>query len=263
MWYNSQEAEHLVDPYSKLAYIYDDLMAHVDYKNWSRFIDKIIRRWHPGAHKILDISSGTATQLLKLYSKKYMIYGFDFSFNMVKVAKRKCKQRKVSIPLWQGNMTAFRLKQKVDVIVSLYDSVNYIIGKSGWEKMLDCAYDCLNDDGLFIFDICTEKNSRKYFHNYYEKNRGDGFFYTRESKYNAEDKIHTNRFEIYFDENKKTYVEFHEQKILKVREVMDLIQQTRFQILGAFHGFTFRPGDENSLRIHFVLKKKCKYDSIS
>lgn len=258
MWFNYPEQEHLVEPYSKLAYVYDDLMSHVDYKNWSRYIQKIIQRWHPETHKILDISSGTATQLLKLYSKNYQIYGFDFSFDMLQVAKQKCKRAKVSIPLWQGNMIAFRLKQKVDVIISLYDSLNYVMNNSGWQSIFDCAYDGLNDEGLFIFDICTEKNSRKYFYNYYEKKRGDGFYYTRESRYNTDAKIHSNRFVIYFDEEKKTYVEYHEQKILLVREVLDMITQTRFQLLGAFHGFTFRPGNENSLRVHFVLKKELR-----
>jgi len=233
-------------------------MSHVDYRNWSRYIDKIIQIWCPGAKKILDISSGTASLLLKLYSMNYQLYGFDFSYDMLKVARQKCKQLKSSISLWQGDMISFMLKQKVDVIISLYDSVNYVMTNSGWRSMFDCAYDNLNNQGLFIFDICTEKNSKKYFYNYHEKKKGEGFFYTRESKYNTDDKIHTNRFVIHFDEQKKTFMEFHQQKILLVREVMDLIWQSRFQYMGAFHGFSFRPGDENSLRIHFVLKKLIK-----
>lgn len=257
MLFNSQE-EEIVEPYSKLAGIYDELMAHVDYKNWSRFIQKIIQRCHPGSQKILDISCGTASLLLKLDSKKHQFYGCDFSFEMLKIARRKCKASKASIPLWQGNMISFQLKQKVDVIISLYDSVNYVLNKSGWKNMFDCVYDGLDNNGLFIFDICTEKNSREFFHNYFEKKRGDGFYYTRESKYNPENKIHSNRFEICLDAEKKTFVELHEQKILQLKEVLDLIKQTSFQLLGYYHGFAFKPGTENSLRIHFVLKKEIR-----
>lgn len=251
-----QSEEQLVEPYSKLAYIYDAIMAHVDYHNWSLYIQKIIQRWHPATQKILDISCGTASLLLKLDTKKHQLYGCDFSCDMLEIARRKCKALKLSIPFWQSNMISFRLKQKVDVIISLYDSVNYVLNVSAWKNMLDCAYDELDDEGLFIFDICTEKNSKKFFHNYYEKKRGNGFYYTRESKYNANNKIHSNRFVIQFDNEKETYVEFHEQKILQVKEVLDLIKQTNFQFLGAFQGFTFRPGNENSLRIHYVLKRK-------
>jgi SAM-dependent methyltransferase len=251
-----QEEQQLVEPYSKLASIYDELMIHVDYKNWSRFIQKMIKRWHPNAQRILDISCGTTNLLLKLDSKKYRLYGLDYSFDMLKVANKKCKSSKASIQLWQGNMISFGLKQSVDVIISLYDSVNYILNAAAWQKMFNCVYDSLDINGLFIFDICTEKNSRDFFHNYYERKRGDGFYYTRESKYDPENRIHSNRFEIYYDAEKKTFVEYHEQKIFRMKQVLDLINQTQFQLLGAFHGLTFKPGSENSLRIHFVLKKE-------
>jgi len=261
LWFNYREENQRVEPYSKLAYIYDDLMSHVDYKSWSRFIQKIIQSWNPDAQKILDISCGTGSLLLKVDSKRYRLYGCDYSLDMLKVASSKCKALKVSMPLWQGNMISFQLKQKIDVIISLYDSVNYILNESAWQNMFDCAYHALNSNGLFIFDICTEKNSRDFFNNYYEKKRGNSFYYTRESKYDPEKKIHSNRFEICFDAEQQTYVEIHEQKILHLKEVVALITPTQFQLLGYFHGFTFKPGNEDSLRVHFVLKKKIENDS--
>ncbi len=251
-----QEEEYLVEPYSKLAYIYDELMNHVDYKSWSRFILKIIQKWHPAAQKILDISCGTGSLLFKLDFRKYRLFGCDFSIDMLKIARDKSKRLKALIPLWQGNMISFHLKQKMDVIISLYDSVNYILNFASWKNMLDCVYDGLANYGLFIFDICTEKNSREFFHNYYENKSGNNYSYTRESKYNPDSKIHSNRFEIHFDAEQKTFVEFHEQKIVRLKEVMDLVEQTNFRLLGFYNDFTFKPGDENSLRVHFVLKKE-------
>jgi len=244
----------LVQPYSKLAVIYDDIMAHVDYKKWSRYVMKIIRRWHPGAVRILDISCGTGSLLLKLDSRKYCLYGFDFSFDMVKIAREKCR-RKNDVALWQGNMVAFGLRQRVDVIISLYDSVNYILEPAGWQRMFNCVYDGLNQGGLFIFDICTETNSKKYFRNYFEKNAGPGYSYERRCNYQETTKIHSNEFLIFFESENKSFRELHQQKIFLIREVLSLIQPTKFQLLGAFHGFTFKPATEDSLRVHFVLKK--------
>ncbi len=253
---NDRAEEFPVEPYSKLAYIYDELMDHVDYKTWSRFILKIIQKWHPATQKILDISCGTGSLLLKLDVKKYRLFGCDFSNDMLKIARDKCKKSKAVIPLWQGNMISFQLKQKMDVIISLYDSVNYILNCSGWKSMFDCVYEGLANYGIFIFDICTEKNSKEFFQNYYEKKSGKNYYYTRESKYNPENRIHTNRFEIHFDSEQQTFVEFHEQKIVHIEEVLDLVKQTSFRLLGFYHGFTFNPGDENSLRVHFVLQKE-------
>ena len=253
--------ESFVRPYSKLAAIYDEVMSHVDYNGWSYYIQKVIQKWHPHAKRILDISCGTASLLLKLDSTKYQFFGFDFSYSMLKVAAKKCKALDRSIHLWQGNMTSFRLNQKVDVVLSLYDSVNYIREISAWNSMFECAYDVLNNNGLFIFDICTEKNSKKYFHNYYESKFKDGYSYSRHSQYDMHNKIHSNRFEIQFGSEKTVFVELHEQKIVSLNEVMNIISTTRFRFLGAFHGFGFRRGTEKSLRIHFVLKKTEENDS--
>jgi len=255
---NYPKEDKFVEPYSKLAYIYDDVMAHVDYKNWSRYIQKIIQKWHSGTKKILDISCGTGNLLLELDSRRYQLHGFDSSFDMLQRARRKCMPYNISIPLWQSNMISFRLKQKVDVIISLYDSVNYILDISDWKNMFDCVYDGLNIGGLFIFDICTEKNSKKYFANYFEKKIGNGYYYTRESNYDSTSKIHSNRFDIHFDLENKTYVELHKQRILLLKDVLNLISITNFKFLGAYNGFTFKYGNENSLRIHFVLKKETR-----
>lgn len=247
--------EEIVEPYSKLAYIYDAVMYHVDYVSWSRYIHKIIRRWHPSAEKILDISCGTGSLLFKLDLKKYKLFGFDASFEMLKVAKKKSKAKKNAIPLWQCDMSSFQLSQKVDVILSLYDSVNYIMDIAAWKSMLNSVYDGLNENGLFIFDICSKKNSEKFFRNYFERKYGKDYNYSRQSRYDPQNKIHSNRFEIHFNSEKKTFIELHKQKIFSIKEVSNLISMSRFNILGAYHGFTFKRGTERSLRIHFVLKK--------
>ncbi len=256
LFLSSYKNEQFVDPYSKLAYIYDDVMVHVDYKHWSRYIQEIVKRWKPHAKKILDISCGTGNLLLKLDSKKYQLFGFDFSYDMLKIAIKKSKLLKMPICLWQSNMISFRLKRTVDIIICLYDSINYLINETCWKKLLDCVYDGLSDDGIFIFDICTEKNSIKYFHNYSEKKRGNNYCYKRESKYDSQNRIHTNRFVIHFDSDKNTYVELHRQQIFLLSEVLNIIRTDSFQLLGFYDGFTFNLGSENSLRVHIVLKKK-------
>ena len=101
-----------------------------------------------------------------LDSKKYELFGFDLSYDMLKVAQQKFDTSKFPISLWQGNMISFRLRHSVDIVICLYDSINYLLNLVEWKKLFDCVYDVLCDSGLFIFDICTEKNSKKHFNNY-------------------------------------------------------------------------------------------------
>ncbi len=247
--------EIVVSPYSKLAGIYDDVMSHVDYKQWARYIQKMILKWCPEATKILDISCGTGSLLAKFDSNRYRLFGFDLSYNMVMEAERKIRALQLPVSLWCGNMKSFRLKNSVDVVVCLYDSINYLMNFEGWSRCFDCVFESLNDRGIFIFDICTEKNSLKYFRNYVERKNRNQYQYLRSSKYNAETNIHTNRFEIAFNSGSQKYVEIHQQYIFPVKEVLDFISKSKFEKLCEYDGFTFRSAHKNSLRIHFILKK--------
>lgn len=253
--FNDTNDEQIVAPYSRLASIYDLVMAHVDYQHWARYVQRIIQKWHPQARRLLDISCGTGSLLFQLDLRTYRVFGFDLSFDMVRIARMKAQSLVVPIPIWQNNMTSFRLREPVDVVICLYDSINYLLDSALWIKLLNRVHEELADPGIFIFDICTEKNSKRYFDNFVEKDRGKGYRYIRESKYNSEIRIHTNRFTMNFDSDPMTYIEHHQQRILLVRDVVDLIAATPFQLVGAYDDFTFSRANENSLRIHFALKK--------
>lgn len=250
------EKETIVNPYSRLATIYDDVMSHVDYKHWAHYIHRIIKKWHPLAGKVVDISCGTGNMLLNLNKYGYTLSGFDLSFEMTKIAWLKFNQKSIRIPVWQGNMQTFKLKKNADSIICIYDSVNYLHNQEDISDVLNATWENLNDQGLFIFDICTARNSIDYFQDYYEQNGGKDYSYTRHSTYSKKYKIHKNKFVISFDSEDKKYIENHEQKIYAVREMMELIENSNFSLVGFFDGFSFRKGSERSYRIHFVLKKE-------
>ncbi len=252
----SQKEKKNVEPYSKLASIYDDLMFHVDYKKWAHYIHQIIREWQPQCNSILDISCGTGSFLLSLKSKGIERVGFDLSFDMVKIANQKIKTGAQHISFYQGDMIFFHLKKKFNVVVCLYDSINYLPDFSIWRKLFDSVSNILSEKGLFVFDICTEKNSVKYFNNYSEKHGGIDYEYLRESSYDRKKHIHENKFAINFKKELNEYVETHRQKIFYLKEIIKFFQLTNFQLLGYFDDFSFKKGSEESLRVNFVLQKK-------
>ena len=140
-------------------------------------------------------------------------------------------------------------------MLCLYDSINYARNLNEFREILDCAYHGIRKAGLFIFDICTEKNSIKYFNNYFNKEKGKGYKYSRKSNYNFKSRIHTNVFKINFNNSEVVYVETHHQKIYYIDEMINIIKETKFDLINIFDGFTFKKGTEKSLRVHFVLTK--------
>jgi len=244
-----------VEPYSKLAVIYDDVMSHVDYKRWAQYVHQIIYKWQPHCHSVLDISAGTGSFLLNLKMKKAEFVGFDYSLEMISIAQKKLNSRAGNISFFQGDMISFCLKKNFDVIVCLYDSINYLLKFELWQQLFSRVHDALNATGIFIFDVCTEKNSVKYFSNYGERNGGSNYDYIRNSSYERKKRIHKNEFIISFDHEAVSFVEVHQQKIFSIKEILKFIKLTNFKVLGYFDEFSFKVGCENSLRIHFVLQK--------
>lgn len=247
-----------VKPYSRLAPIYDYVMRHVNYARWARYIDDLFKKSDIPVHFVLDIACGTGNMLIELFKLGYEVSGFDASFYMTEVAKEKIQKKDMRIPVWCESMTQFYLKQKVDACICTYDSINYCLDLKQCGLVLNCVAQVLNKGGLFVFDICTERNSRSHFQNYTEKDGTDRFTYTRKSYYIKEEKLQINEFIIIWHgdkEEEQVFKEKHLQRIYKINEIESIISPESFEVVGKYDGFTRRAGSEKSFRIHFLLRK--------
>lgn len=243
-------------PYTRLASIYDHVMRHVNYERWARYLSDLFAKADFPVTSILDIACGTGSLLAHLHRLHFTVAGFDASFDMVSVARQKAKKQDRPLPLWQGNMGAFRVKQPFDACVCTYDSINYCLDLDGYLRVFNCVSESLRPGGLFIFDVCTERNSRKYFRNHYENEATREFLFVRQSHYLHKERIQVNEFLISFESDRRqTFRECHRQRIFRIKEIEGLIDSSVFELIGLFDGFSRRPGGEKSNRVHFVLKR--------
>ncbi len=243
-----------VPPYSQLAYLYDFVMNHVNYKRWARYISQIAHHHGNGTRTITDISCGTGSLSRELLKLGYHVTGFDYTPEMVSVARRKLKKQP-NVQLWCGDMMYPNFTHKPDMIVSLYDSMNYLMKSKQWNLCLENVHSALKPDGLFVFDVSTLQNSLEMFTGFTQKEKNAQGSYVRKSRFDKKEHIQINYFEIRFHKNKTIYCETHRQKIRSLENVLSIIDQSPFTLSGYYHDFTFNPGSETSERIHFVLRK--------
>ncbi|MCH8980062.1 MAG: hypothetical protein IH945_12595, partial [Armatimonadetes bacterium] len=121
-----------------------------------------------------------------------------------------------------------------DCAVCLYDSVNYLMSIEQVSEMFDNVHGILHRGGLFIFDVCTETNSIRHFRDMRERERGDGFSYTRHSYY--KEGVQFNEFKLTFDEPKREIQELHQQRIYPLREIDEVIAASSFNLEAAYDG---------------------------
>lgn len=243
-----------VEPYSQLALIYDYVMRHVNYSRWAHYLRDLFALSDLEVHRVLDIACGTGSLILKLRALGYNVAGCDESLGMVQVAKDKARAQRPRIPIWCSSMKYFSLKQTFDALVCTYDSINYCLDEIACAAVFDRAAQAISRGGVFVFDICTVKNSRKHFRRYYEKEETDDFRYIRQSYYDVNKSIQVNEF--YIQRNSSPLLhEIHHQKIYRIEEMTRAIPKESFEVLGIYDGFSMKSGSEDSDRVHFVLKR--------
>jgi cyclopropane fatty-acyl-phospholipid synthase-like methyltransferase len=61
-------------------------------------------------------------------------------------------------------MVDFKIDQKYDAILSLFDSVNHLMDFEDWKRMFKSVQSHLADNGVFIFDVNTPEKLERVAH---------------------------------------------------------------------------------------------------
>ncbi len=248
--------------YTTLAEIYDSVMENVDYEMWSDFIDEIIQTHHPSPQNVLELACGTGSLSLALDRYNcYQIVGTDKSAAMVAKAREKAATGNPRVAFRRMDFLDITLQQTFDIVVSIFDSVNYLHSKEDVRQLLNQARKVMNTDSLFIFDFTTPKNSEqaiKYLNNE-EGITPNNYHFFRKSEYDADRQIHYNTFEIdkLADDRREVLeqvIEEHRQRTYSLKQMQDIITGTDFEIVAKYSEFDLDEATPESLRITMVLR---------
>jgi ubiquinone/menaquinone biosynthesis C-methylase UbiE len=241
-----------VQPYTKLAQIYDKIMDHVDYRRWSNYLKSLFKYSDIEVQQVLDLSFGTGNILPHIHANNLRLIGSDLSRDMIQ--QYKAKEKVNLIPLFVNDARNIAVNDcTFDVVLFLYDSINYIKEKSDLDQLLGEIKRILRLGGIFIFDTITDYHCKIYYNNSHESEFWNGAGYYRHGYYDAEIKIQTTQFEIILGD--ESYLEIHKQYIYSIEDLINVLLQHEFQISGLFQNFTFTKSKSDAERVHFVCKK--------
>lgn len=248
----------LVEPYARLPYVYDYLMRHVNYPRWYAYIRSFTDRHEPLPHEVLEIGCGTGIMLERFRNDGWSVYGLDRSRHMVDAARDRLGPLDAGCALWVGDMRQFSLRRQVGLVICLYDSINYCLQEADLMSTFQCVSGAMAPGGLFIFDVVTQRNCRKNFSNYYERDYFNNVDYIRQSHYRRSRGLQINEFFLVFHGAAGTehYYEKHVQRIYQLRKLEQVLRrQSHWELLGIFNNFSRQKGTEKSDRVHFVVRK--------
>lgn len=155
-----------MEPYNKLASIYDGIEADEHSLRMADYCREIFRRFVVRPTCGLDLCCGTGTALVVFSDWGIKMSGLDRSKSMLSVAARKTRGR--GIPLYRMSLPTFRIPEpatprktrQFDVITCFYDSLNYLSSARQLQTAFRSVYRHLRPAGWFIFDMNTPEALR-------------------------------------------------------------------------------------------------------
>jgi SAM-dependent methyltransferase len=244
------------DQFTEIAGHYDDLMAGVPYRYWAEYIEDILARIPYRPRTILDAACGTGNVSEILMEFGYEVTGIDISPGMIDVAKGKTGKYG-DVEYLVQDMTKLDLGRQFDVVISLFDSLNYITEPVQLQTAMKRIASHLVPGGIFIFDVNTEYALS---HGFFNQANLDSRHYPKyvwSAEYDKSRRVCTVTmvFEVPDGDATRQFTEVHRQYAYKLEELEVMIEKAGLEFVDSYFAYTFKKPSRRSDRVFFVARK--------
>lgn len=210
---------------------------------------------------VVDLGCGTGTLTQMLYQKGYDMIGVDNSGEMLSVAMEKREKSGDEILYLQQDMRELELYSTVGTVVSVCDSVNYILEEDELLDIFKLVNNYLYPGGIFIFDFNTVyKYEQVIGDTTIAENREDCSFIW-ENYYHPEEEINEYDLTVFVQEEGdrfRRFTETHYQRGYTAEQMTALVEEAGMKVLLIKDSDTDGPVTEKSQRIYLVAKEQGK-----
>ena len=253
-----------MEAYTGFAQVYDLFMDNVPYGQWSEYVISLLKEYGVEDGLVLELGCGTGKMARRLAAAGYDMIGIDNSEEMLQVAKEAESLGAGGQPdilyLLQ-DMREFELYGTVRAVVSVCDSINYILEEEELGKVFGLVNNYLDPGGIFIFDLNTQYKYREVLGEaVFCENREEGSFIW-ENFYDEERQLNQYDLTLFIQEEDKRYRKYEETHLQRgygELQVKALLEQAGMEFVAMFDAFTREPVKETSERIYMIAREKGK-----
>lgn len=251
-----------MDSYTSFAKVYDMFMDNIPYEEWCEYLVFLLKKYGCNDGLVADLGCGTGTLTRLLSSKGYDMIGIDNSQDMLSIAMEHQQDKKSNILYLLQDMREFELYGTVNAVVSICDSINYILEEEELVQVFKLVNNYLNPGGVFIFDCNTLFKYRQMGDSVIAENREEGSFIW-ENDFSEEDHINIYDLTLFIqkEEEKNCYYKYeetHYQRGYTLEQMKDCIKASGMELLAIYDAFTMNPPTNESERVYFVARERGK-----
>lgn len=209
-------------PFSRLASVYDAIMADVEYDEWIDFVLREATRRGFAGGRVLDLACGTGNATLPFDVRGFDVEGVDASSAMLARARAKLP----GVRFVEGDLRTFDTGRRYALVVSVFDSLNNLLTHDDFLTMLGRVRHHLVPGGQFVFDC----NTRAGLIDLWEGGRAEGWaddvFYRWEHSYDPATDLA--RVEAFCDAPDGSFTEEHFERPYDPAELRELLATAGF-----------------------------------
>jgi len=267
-----------MEAYTDFAGVYDTFMDDTPYEEWCGFLDDVLRRYRiqedtademllQEQNSVVDLGCGTGTLTELLAAKGYDMIGIDNSWEMLQIAMEKRERSGLDILYLLQDMREFELYGAVGAVISVCDSLNYLLTEEELLSTFRLVHNYLYPGGVFIFDFNTVYK--------YEEVIGDATIaenreecsFIWENYYHPEEEINEYDLTIFVKNDSegksggaqncfRRFQETHYQRGYRLEQMRALLARAQLSFLEAVDADTHREVTARSERIIVISKKE-------
>ena len=246
------------ESYTSFAQVYDMFMDNVDYSAWSKYLIQLLKEYQVEDGLVLDLGCGTGNMTELLAEEGYDMIGVDNSEDMLEIASEKRAESGLNILYLLQDMREFELYGTVKAVVSICDSINYILEEDDLREVFSLVNNYLDPKGMFIFDLNTKYKYEQMGETTIAENREEGSFIW-ENYFDEESAVNEYDLTLYIREDGESYRRFeevHYQRAYDLKTIDRLLADAGMELTAAYDAFTKEPVRDDSERIYVVARPR-------
>lgn len=255
-----------MEAYSEFARVYDLFMDNIPYEEWCDYLVMLLKQHGVDDGLVLELGCGTGNMTEALKRRGYDMIGIDNSEEMLAEAIEKSMEsdsdtgEKPVLYLCQ-DMREFELYGTVRAVVSVCDSMNYILEPEELLQVFRLVNNYLDPEGIFIFDLNTRYKYEKILGEQTIGETREDHCFIWDNYYDEASRVNEYILNLFIrgnDGRYDRYEEVHYQRAYDLDEIRRLIEASGLRWKGAYDAFTMEPIREDSERIYIIAAEQGK-----
>lgn len=269
-----------MEAYTGFAQVYDIFMDDTPYEQWCAYLvellgkhckldftcagkndtDVIERNLRQEQNTILDLGCGTGTLTELLARRGYDMIGIDNAQDMLQIAMDKRDQSGLDILYLLQDMRSFELYGAVGAVVSVCDSLNYLLEEEDVVQTFRLVNNYLLPEGVFLFDFNTVYKYREVIGDATIAENRERCSFIWENYYHEKEEINEYDLTVFVEEDKSKdrylrFQETHYQRGYRLEQMQDYLRLAGLVFLEAYDADTHGEVSDTSERIYVAARK--------